>query len=66
MSSIAHCKLTAVGRVAARSGARRVEICIGRIGVHRERHPIGRRHADERRATHLHVFDGMRRLENIV
>jgi hypothetical protein len=55
------------GRPGSReNGARRIEVRIRSVGAHGERQSIGRRHADERRATHLHRFDGVRRLKNSI
>ena len=44
------------------NGASRVEIRVRWPGAHGQRQTIGRRHADEGRATHLHILDGASRL----
>ena len=57
ISSSAHFRLIAVGRVAISVVVGAIERRIGRIGAHRQRHAVGGGRADQRRAAHQHRAD---------
>ena len=50
-------RLTAVGRVAPSVATAAREARVARILAQRQRHAVGRGHADQRRAAHDHVAD---------
>ena len=62
ISSSAHFRLIAVGRVAKSSGIGAFQSFVGGIRAQSQPDAIGRDRPDQRRAAHLHRFDGAGRI----